>query len=344
MRFVPAFFPAVLAALVLFPAPLLAQEPAGEPAQGSSQDRSQEERAKEKAREEAAKRDAEAVRAKAEDLRRLIEDLRSKSDATRADAMAALKRANASLDELLPLVADALRQAEEARTKLGTELQLAMPTRTLLLGAAGSETISGSADGTDYTLRSLGDGKYELTATKHSPNGQFMEKTVDKGTLKELQDKYSFLGSALALQVSYRSSFASAALRALASPSTVATPGVYDGGGVVGVTVTPPSDELRFHLELPEGAGFIVQEVAPGSRAEQIGIRRMDVLLRIDGELIDSPIQLKKLHESQGILEIIRRAESKKIDLSTFPAEKPAPIPPEKVTEEAAPRPPAGAR
>jgi len=50
----------------------------------------------------------------------------------------------------------------------------------------------------------------------------------------------------------------------------------------------------------------------------------MDVLFRLDGELIDSPLQLRKLHENKGVLEIIRRAEPKTIDLSTMPEEKPA--------------------
>jgi hypothetical protein len=47
----------------------------------------------------------------------------------------------------------------------------------------------------------------------------------------------------------------------------------------------------------------------------------MDLLLRLDGELIDSPIQLKKLHEKTGVLELIRRSETRKIDLATVAAD-----------------------
>lgn len=64
----------------------------------------------------------------------------------------------------------------------------------------------------------------------------------------------------------------------------------------------------------------------------------MDILLRLDGELIDSPIQLKKLHEKTGVLEIIRRSETKKIDLATIKEEeKPAQIVVEPVPVEPAP-------
>lgn len=60
----------------------------------------------------------------------------------------------------------------------------------------------------------------------------------------------------------------------------------------------------------------------------------MDILLRLDGELIDSPIQLKKLHEKTGVLEIIRRSETKKIDLATVPEETPAETPKEAPADE----------
>ncbi len=319
MRFLPA--------LLLIAAPLLAQEPSEEGRRAEQERKVAEEvRAYEKRAEEI--RRIERQREVSAKLNRLLDELRSKNEATRKDAMEALKQANLSLDELLPLIAEALERAERIRTDLGEYRALASGLRTLRLG---TEAISGSADGTDYTLRSLGDGKYELTATKRHADGKLMEETRDQGTLKDLQEKYAFLRAGLAIQ----------------APLVAATPvqvnwgdfgGVWrgrvvtdgnaqdltwNGGGRVGVNVTPPPEELRFHLQLPEGAGFIVQQVVPGSRAEQIGIRRMDILLKLDGELIDSPIQLKKLHEKTGVLEIIRRAETRKIDLATFPEWKP---------------------
>lgn len=333
MRFLPA--------LLLIAAPLLAQEPSEEERRAEQERKVAEEvRAYEKRAEEI--RRIERQREVSAKLNRLLDELRSKNEATRKDAMEALKQANMSLDELLPLIAEALERAESARTALGA-FQLAGPAaRTLYLG---TEAISGSADGTDYTLRSLGDGKYELNATKRAEDGRLMEKFADQGTLKELQEKYAFLRGGLAIQMP---AAAAQPLRGRIGDLGFWTGTevrldngyravVWNGGGRVGVNVAPPPEELRFHLELPEGAGFIVQEVVPGSRAEQIGIRRMDILLRLDGELIDSPIQLKKLHEKTGVLEIIRRAETKTIDLATIAEEKPAAAPAGKPAEEPAP-------
>jgi hypothetical protein len=256
--------------------------------------------------------------------------------------MEALKQADLSIDEILELTAEALERAERAKNAIEA-FQLNWPTaRTLYVG---SEAISGSADGTDYTLKSLGGGKYELNATKKSEDGKLMEEWKDQGTMKELQEKYAFLRSGLAIQVPAATAQVASANwgnRAFWTGTDVRYDNGYravtwNGGERVGVNVTPAPEELRFHLELPEGAGFLVREVVPGSRAEEIGIRRMDILLRIDGELIDSPLQLKKLHEKKGVLEIIRRAETKRIDLSTLPERKPAEPAPEKVAEQPTP-------
>ncbi len=272
----------------------------------------------------------------AEELRKLLDELRSKNEAKREEAMEALKRVNARLDELLPIIAEALEKAQQHARGVEFELAHAIEPTTLYLGYAGSEVISGSADGTEYKLKSLGDGQYELHATKRDAGGKVMEETDAKGTLKELQEKYAFLKAGLAINVP--ASPAMPGLRARAfrlAPQVVLATDVaavghfvaWDGGGRVGVAVVAPSEDLRFHLELPEGAGFIVKDVVAGSRAEQIGIRRMDILLRLDGELIDSPVQLKKLHEKKGVLEIIRRSETRKIDLATIAEEKPAEAP-----------------
>jgi hypothetical protein len=157
--------------------------------------------------------------------------------------------------------------------------------------------------------------------------------------MAELQGKYGFLKDLAAVQLRAAPGLVAAPAMVQWGPAdpkgralwtatqAYQAAGGWDGGGKVGVSVCPPSEDLRFHLQLPEGAGYIVQHVVPGSRAEQIGIRRMDILMKLDDELIDSPIQLKKLHEKAGVLEILRRSEAKKIDLSTFPAWEPPEAP-----------------
>jgi len=178
-----------------------------------------------------------------------------------------------------------------------------------------SEVIRGSADGYDYTLESIGDGRYTLRAKRIGEDGRTLEEFVRDGTLKELQEKYPFLRKTLAIQTfdgSLRVRDKFTMDRAKAAMVTF-SPGA--GCCPAGLTVRTPPEELSFHLELPEGAGLIVERVDPGSRAEKLGLRRFDILLRLDGELIDSPRQLEALDRSRGELEIIRRAELKKIDL-----------------------------
>jgi hypothetical protein len=255
--------------------------------------------------------------AKPEDLRKRIQELRSKSEAARKEAMEALKRAR--IEELLPLIEEALNDLDVTCTEYGDYI-------TLGVLSGDEEIMRGSQDGTDYTLKSLGEGRYELEATK-SQDGKVIEKTKDQGTLKELQEKYAFLkGGAFAIQLPatperFRMRGRIACVAAAPSAITFTPAAVWPDSTKVGVVVNAPTEDLRFHLQLPEGAGLIVQQVMPGSRAEKLGIRRMDILLRLDGELIDSAVQLKKLHEKKGTLEIVRRAEAKKIDLAA--AEEP---------------------
>jgi hypothetical protein len=307
--------------VLLLAAPLLAQEPA-EPEKPKDAD----------------------LRKEVEELRRLVEELRSKSEEKRKEAAEAIKRANVTLDDLLPVIEKALQDAEAVRAQaIGVQL---WPDAELRFGfAGGAEVIRGTADGTDYTLKSLGKGNYELEATKRGEDGQVVEKIKEQGTLKELQEKHPFLKGAFTLQ-----------LPPVAAPPVVAgrflgrnwgdrpfwTGERPDTGPKVGLVVTPPPEELRFHLVLPEGAGLIVREVVPGSRAEEIGLRRFDILVKLDGELIDSVAQVKKLHAKKGVLEIIRRSQPVKIDLTAAAAhaeEKPTEEkPPQEKPADAGPR------
>lgn len=349
-------------ALLLIALPLLAQEPTEEERLAEEARRAAQER--ELAAEKAAyDKRAEELRLQAEqrskwgmtelELKRRLLDLQSADEAIRAAAMEQLKGVDAKLEELLPVIEELLARTERARGALD-EYRVKVEPRTIYLaglaGGGGSEAISGTVDGTEYSLKSLGGGKYQLSATKRDDDGRVMEQIEDQGTMVELQGKYAFLAAGLAVQwkapgnwakvVDVQVPAAPTGLRAWRAPLAIGTAAGWDGGGRVGVTVCPPSEDLRFHLQLPEGAGFIVQYVVPGSRAEQIGIRRMDILLKLDGELIDSPVQLKKLHEKTGVLEILRRSESRKIDLATIPEEKPA----QQVEEKPAETAPAGAR
>jgi len=178
----------------------------------------------------------------------------------------------------------------------------------------GQETISGSSDGTSYTLKSLGGGRYKLTATQKIEGGEEKQIT-DEGTLKELRKKYAFLKGMFAMRVPY------------GGVTMDGPPGFAPGFFVrehprarLGMHVGPPSDSLAHHLELPTGAGLVVGSVTKGSRAEKLGLKEHDVLLRIDGELIDSPDQLMKLEKNKGVLEYVRRGKPRTLDLSKVAA------------------------
>jgi hypothetical protein len=264
------------------------------------------------------------------EIRQQVKDLLEGTEAARKEAMEALKQVD--IEELLKAIEEVRAAAESAGQSLalamGPVAQLGAQVLYLDPTTGGSEVIRGSAEGIEYTLKSLGEGRYALRiVTKRNAEGNVSEVKEDEGTLKELQERHAFLKGAFAVTLPV----APTRLRGRLAygDSTVATFYGAPEGNKVGLLVATPPEELRFHLELPEGAGLLVQQVLPGSRAEELGIRRMDILLRLDGELIDARAQLKRLHAKKGTLEILRRAETKTIDLAA--AEEPAPArrPPE---------------
>jgi hypothetical protein len=80
--------------------------------------------------------------------------------------------------------------------------------------------------------------------------------------------------------------------------------------GRLGVVVGPVDEALRYQLELPEG-GVLIAEVAPGTRAEQLGLRQYDILLTLNGCKIGSADDIRNALPDDGPLsaEIIREGE-----------------------------------
>jgi serine protease Do len=56
---------------------------------------------------------------------------------------------------------------------------------------------------------------------------------------------------------------------------------------MLGVTVQPVTADIAASLKLPEIRGALVNSVQPGSAAEKAGIRRGDVILEIDGTVVN---------------------------------------------------------
>lgn len=66
----------------------------------------------------------------------------------------------------------------------------------------------------------------------------------------------------------------------------------------LGLKLTRASTVLRQQLALTRGAGLVVEEIAPGSRADKAGLRQHDVLVMLDDQLLVLPDQLTALLES----------------------------------------------
>lgn len=68
----------------------------------------------------------------------------------------------------------------------------------------------------------------------------------------------------------------------------------------LGLRLSRASTVLRQQLALARGAGLVVDEVAPGSRAARAGFQQHDVLVMLDDQLLLLPEQLTALLEAAG--------------------------------------------
>jgi predicted metalloprotease with PDZ domain len=112
------------------------------------------------------------------------------------------------------------------------------------------------------------------------------------------------------------------------------------------VTARAP-DVLREQLGLERGAGLVVEAVAVGSRAERAGLKRHDVLVSLDDQLLVLPEQLAtlvaaSLPDATLVIDVRRGGKSLEIVLGLSPAptlpqsipagpEPPAPQTPDRV-------------
>ena len=61
----------------------------------------------------------------------------------------------------------------------------------------------------------------------------------------------------------------------------------------LGVTMSPVTDKIAKDMNLPSLDGVYVNEVAQGSAADQAGIKKEDVIVKVDSTLIKSPSDLQ---------------------------------------------------
>jgi membrane-associated protease RseP (regulator of RpoE activity) len=68
----------------------------------------------------------------------------------------------------------------------------------------------------------------------------------------------------------------------------------------IGVSASPPDDVLRAHVELPAGQGLLITEVVPESPAEKAGVKKFDILLKLNDKPLDRPENLSKQVQAAG--------------------------------------------
>ena len=82
----------------------------------------------------------------------------------------------------------------------------------------------------------------------------------------------------------------------------------------LGVFSTPVDETLRSHLQLAEGQGLVIRDVAPDSPAAAAGLKAHDVLLSLGGKDLAEPDQLCQVVDALGETEaeavIIRAGKS----------------------------------
>ncbi len=95
------------------------------------------------------------------------------------------------------------------------------------------------------------------------------------------------------------------------APVPPVPPAPAPSGPEFGIRVEPVEETLRDQLSLKEGEGVMVAEVKPGSTAEKAGLRKHDIILRLDGKPVGDTWGfrkdvLKALEKEEFGLEILR--------------------------------------
>ena len=89
-----------------------------------------------------------------------------------------------------------------------------------------------------------------------------------------------------------------------------------------GLTVRKVTPEMADRLDLPAGKGVIVQEVKPGSFAEDVNLGRGDIILEVNKQPVNSEEEFAKVESSlksgQDVVFLVRSRGSSRQDGTIF--------------------------
>ena len=187
---------------------------------------------------------------------------------------------------------------------------------------------------TDKTSGTAADGKVSINVTVAGPDGKPVTHSVGNVVKGAGGNSVEVQGSAIAVSsaggkqtVTVTTVGPDGKVHTVTSdgkdgklpPITLPTP---DGKGMVmgihpapaklervtyaGVHAEEVPEVVSKHLPVPKGMGLVVTEVVPGSPAEKAGIKKDDILLRFDDQMLATQEQLRKLTRSKKSGEKVR--------------------------------------
>ncbi|MBP5382880.1 MAG: PDZ domain-containing protein [Bacteroidales bacterium] len=88
----------------------------------------------------------------------------------------------------------------------------------------------------------------------------------------------------------------------------------------LGVTMSPVTDKIAKDMKLPSLDGVYVNDVTQGSAADQAGIKKEDVIIKVDSTLIKSPSDLQvvvnKFHPGdKAMVTILRDGKQRQVEV-----------------------------
>lgn len=95
---------------------------------------------------------------------------------------------------------------------------------------------------------------------------------------------------------------------------------LFEGDDVVGLSLSPVPDVLRYHLRLDESRGVIVEEIDEESPFYKGGLRRNDIILQVDDEPVgDHESFMNAISGKERVkLTVLKGGEKRELDI-TFP-------------------------